>query len=65
MAFVSTWEAAGGNATIPLSDCVSLNSHPSLYDADSFMIHYMGCPDRFRPVMMRSDASDIDRRNRG
>lgn len=44
MAFVSTWEAASGNATIPLSDCVSLNSHPSLYDADSFMIPTWAVP---------------------
>lgn len=63
-AFVSAWETSGGNETIPLSDCVSLNSHPSLFDADSFMIHYMGYPDRFRAVVMRSDALDIEYRNR-
>lgn len=28
-------------------------------------VHYMGYPDRFRAVVMRSDAFDIDRRNRG
>ncbi|WP_168991433.1 hypothetical protein [Paraburkholderia sp. UYCP14C] len=62
-AFISVWEASGGDATIPLSDCVSSNSHPALYDADSFMIHYMGYPDRFRAVVMRADALDIECRS--
>ena len=59
-AFVSTWEESGGQAAMPLSDCVSSNSHPALYDADSFMIHYMGYPDRFRAVVMRADALEIE-----
>ncbi|WP_230411439.1 FkbM family methyltransferase [Collimonas humicola] len=54
--FISAWEEAGGAAAMPLSDCVSFNSHPALYDADSFMLHYMGYPDRLRAVVMRSDA---------
>ncbi|WP_081894866.1 glycosyltransferase family protein [Burkholderia paludis] len=62
-AFVSTWDSFGGEIAIPLSDCVSLNSHPSLYDADSFMIHYMGYPERFRAIVMRADSLEIDRRN--
>ncbi|HWX00932.1 FkbM family methyltransferase [Collimonas sp.] len=54
--FISAWEEAGGAAAMPLSDCVSFNSHPALYDADSFMLHYMGYPDRLRAVVMRGDA---------
>ena len=54
--FIAAWEEAGGAAAMPLSDCVSFNSHPALYDADSFMLHYMGYPDRLRAVVMRGDA---------
>ncbi|MDZ4354970.1 MAG: hypothetical protein U1B84_00905, partial [Variovorax sp.] len=60
--FVAAWQEAGGEAAMPLSDCVSFNSHPALHDADSFMLHYMGYPDRFRALAMRHDAQRIERR---
>lgn len=58
--FVAAWREAGGEAVMPLSDSVSFNSHPALHDADSFMLHYMGYPDRFRAVVMGHDALRIE-----
>jgi len=57
--FVAAWQALGGAAAVPLSDCVSVNSHPALHDGRSFMLHYMGYPDRFRALVMRHDAQCI------
>ena len=59
--FIEAWQERGGTAFAPLSDCVSLNSHPALYDADTFMLHYMGYPDRFRALVMSEDARRIER----
>ncbi|MES2245831.1 MAG: glycosyltransferase [Pseudomonadota bacterium] len=58
--FVAAWREAGGEAAMPLSDGVSFNSHPALQDSDSFMLHYMGYPDRFRAVVMGHDALRIE-----
>jgi hypothetical protein len=58
--FVAAWMEAGGAANMPLSDCVSFNSHPALYDKDSFTLHYMGYPDRFRALVMQHDAAQIE-----
>ncbi|AMP10084.1 methyltransferase, FkbM family domain protein [Collimonas arenae] len=60
--FIEAWQEAGGAAVMPLSDCVSFNSHPALYDADTFMLHYMGYPDRFRVIVMRSDVQRIEQK---
>lgn len=60
--FVAAWREAGGDAAMPLSDGVSFNSHPALHDADSFMLHYMGYPDRFRALVMRHDTLHIEHR---
>lgn len=58
--FIEAWQERGGPTFAPLSDCVSLNSHPALYDADTSMLHYMGYPDRFRALVMSEDARHIE-----
>jgi hypothetical protein len=49
----------GGAAVIPLTDCVSSNSHPALLDGNTFMVHYMGYPDSFRMLAMSRDEQVI------
>ncbi|MCY1228548.1 hypothetical protein D9M72_408700 [compost metagenome] len=63
--FVAAWTEAGGDAAMPRSDGVSFNSHPALYDGDSFMLHYMGYPDRLRTLVMQHDAQRITHRHAG
>lgn len=60
--FTDVWRRLGGERVMPLSDCVSFNSHPALYDRDTFMLHYMGYPDRLRAVVMRHDAMSVEQR---
>lgn len=54
--FIDAWREAGDPAAIPLSDCVSFNSHPALYDAQSLMVHYMGYGSELRALLMRHDS---------
>jgi hypothetical protein len=53
--FIQAWEAAGGHNAFPLSDLMSFNTHPALYDSGTFALHYMGYPNDLRALMMIND----------
>jgi hypothetical protein len=57
--FIQAWEAAGGHGTFPLSDSMSFNTHPAMYDNHTFALHYMGYPNALRALMMKNDIEHL------